>query len=1172
MEYVSLHNHSSYSPLLALSSPKELFARAKELGQKAIAISDYGTMASAWDGYELAKETGLKFIVGRECYFTEDTANPEKKLRYLVLLAMNAEGYRNLLLLHRESFDHSILIMKKIIPVIDWKLLEKYQEGLICLTACGNGIVGQLLNSNQLDAAEKTLLRLKGIFGDRLGAEIQAHNLNTNATDYRGKVNQIFTNQHIIRLAKKHQIRIVPTSNTHYTLKEDADAHDTELAIGSMRPVYSNNRMKFDVSDFYLKSGDEVKAFFARNYGEDFAAEICQNTVYFADRCENSNWINPQFATPGRKELPVFPVQDQPDFSQFQEWLTNQKEEWKTLDQDKSYLRYCCEKSFQEMVPKESQQIYRARLEEEIDTFYYCGVSSYLLITADFINWARSNEITVGFGRGSGAGSLVGYLLGIHLVDPIKYGLVFERFFSKLRNDFADIDTDISQNGREKVIQYIIKKYGKENVGQITNIVTMKPKVYVKDLARSHQLGGDTKQAVFIGQSAADCLSADTKNVDDGVKQSAIFAEYSKRYPEFLKYKKICNKTRTYGVHAGAIVISSRPLASIVPVRKDRDGSLVIEFDKDRAEKAGLIKMDVLGVKTYDIVDLTNQLIREQGKEIPKVDLHGFNEKTYDLISKGETSCVFQLGTSAGTIDLCRKIKPQSIEDLATINTLARPQAREIRANYIKARSGKHKVKLLHPSLERAMKDHYGFSIYDESLLVLSSDVAGWTLAEADQLRKLTKAKGKYPEKARKARESFIGDAIKRGVDEQAAIKIWEEIIEPFGSYSFNKSHSVCYSVLGYQTAYLKAHYPLEFLLANLKFELQANTPTAAEDAANIKNEIRKLGKKILAPDINLSDISYKIEDQETLRTGFEGIKFLGDDAMEDIIAKRPFISFDDFMLRIDPKKVKAPAIQALTASGALDRFKIPRKLIFLYSADYKKKLQVWKKKHDPSKEKFEYGYPEMNEWSVQELYALEYKYMSEAFIGGKKEAYPGFFNQPSIPIKAILKMPNKEFLSSVRGEIKSIFEFKVKKETSKNVGQDMMKAVLEADNGEQISITFFPDGLKEAQKRIKEMVGTKYKLDVGLAIQFNGAVNVYNDDTGIIVRELMDICPPPQLPKDLKVKKTSKKPSTTSKLDDATPKELQENIEEAIEEITDDLFNLGYIDLEDDEDNDNDD
>jgi DNA polymerase-3 subunit alpha len=429
-DFVSLHNHTHFSILNSLVSPKELFARTKELGQNAVAVTDYGTLSGVWDSLKASKETGVKLIVGCELYFVNDLTLKDEKLRYIVLIAKNYQGYKNLLSINKHGFENSSIIMKRVFPIVDWAALEKYADGLICLTGCGNGIVGQLINDKNFDEAESTLKRLSDIFGSNLGVEIQTHNLARGATYYSGSVNQIFTNAQLIRLAKKLDLKLVPTTNSHYLKRDDSDVHDVLLAIGSMQPVYSNARIKYNVSDLYLKSGDEVKAFFTRNYGEEFAEELCANTVYFSELCEKPEWIDPRYSNPTGKELPIFPVENESDFQQFKTWLDSH-EQLKQLEQDKAYLRFKCEQAFDQKVPADKAAEYKARLDEELDVIEYHGFSSYMLIVADYISWARDNNIRVGLGRGSVGGSLIAFLLGIHGADPIKYKLILQDSITK---------------------------------------------------------------------------------------------------------------------------------------------------------------------------------------------------------------------------------------------------------------------------------------------------------------------------------------------------------------------------------------------------------------------------------------------------------------------------------------------------------------------------------------------------------------------------------------------------------------------------------------------------------------------------------------------------------------------------------------------------------------------
>jgi DNA polymerase III alpha subunit/intein/homing endonuclease len=1609
-EFVNLHNHTSFSILDSLISVKDLFTTAKALGQTAVALTDHGSCAGVWDALKASKETGVKLIIGVESYFLNHVSQKEDRFRHIILLAKNAVGYKNLLSLNKEGFDNAATFAKKVYPLIDWQLLEKYKEGLICLTSCSNGIIAQLLMNKQFEEAEKQLLQLQALFGEDLGLEVQANTLKRNASAYNDVIEQVFVNAQIIKLARKHNIRAVATANSHYLKKEDHETHDVLMAIGSHQPIYSNFRLRYTCPEFYLKTGEEVKTFFERNYGEEYAKELCANSLFFADRCEFPAWIDPKFSNPTGKELPEFPCQDEADYATFQQWQSRQPETILALAEDKQFLRYRCEKIFDDKIPSDKREFYLQRLEEELDVLYYCGVSSYMLIVADYINWCKNNNVSVGPGRGcltgdtlvqtdvgfkkiqevmvgdrvfthtgkkqavnktmvyevkneelleiklenafntlkltndhkifackreyveenkqysypyqttvnsksikikltepkwieaqslkegdfiyttfpslmneeefrttydladftthnqitatsiqvknkivsnlsireiarqtgisfatvqkaknntlqktsskmsfiekhlaslgisfnewqtlprwhiqnverfiklddellyllgrftgdgsiryqqrnginysfnkddkygiervanyfsrlgfnvyhnannnhtskaysldigitslsflfkslfpdyqntsqtkhlpiffrqlnrhqlivlmrglidsdgcstkssesikttslrlaqeikealnllhiassvciepantnygrnnstsytiyfrginksrqeqkifgngyyskitkinnykadfvydisvnedksyltssgvvhnSAGGSLVAYLLGIHEADPIKFGLVFSRFFNKLKSDFADVDVDFSKEKRHLVIDYIVKKYGKDNVASISNFITMKPKIYIKDVSRACELGGNRESAIEIGNAIADCISAETKNIDTAIKEFPLFSEYIKKYPQLEQFKSICNTPRALGTHAAGLIISKRPLHHIVPVRRDKDNSVLIEYDKYLAEENGLVKMDLLGLETLDIIDQTNKLIRANGKITPKIDYHQYDEKTYDLISRGDTYGVFQFGISGGTIDLCKKIKPKCIEDLAIITTLARPASRDIREDFIKTREGKREVILLHPLLGSAFNSTYGFPLYDESLLILAKDVAGWDLDEADKLRKLTKEKGKNPAKAAQWEREFIAGSVKNGVNAEIASQIWDKVVVPFGRYSFNKSHAVLYSFISFHTAYLKAHYPIEFLIANLLAEIKSNAPNAASNIAKIKGEIRSHKIKIVPPDINQSELRYVMRGSQLI-TGLDALKFVSDDAVKDIIAKRPFTSFQDFMSRVDSRTVRANTIQALAAAGCLEMFGIPRHLIFLYCSDYRKKLQVWSKKHDPTQEQFIYPFPEEPAWTKPERYAQEVFYLGEGFSCSKKEAYGQFFKEGGFDsLGKVKKAEDRDFFRSIKAIVVDLFLFKVKKANSKYVGQEMAKLVIEDINGERCGLTIFPDRWKLMQARIKERMGNRFKFEPGVAIHFSGTSNLYEEEIGMIMNELIDIAPPPQRPADLQSKKINLRPKKSGS--EANNGTITSNPMSLFNEMEDFMFDAGLIDLDD--------
>lgn len=1115
--YVSLHNQTEYSILDSACSVKDLFAKAKELEMPAIAITDHSSFASIYDAYKESQKTKVKLIVGCEYNYSE---NKTDSISHVILLAKNLVGFQNMLQLNFEAYQNGIEGSKKIFPIVNFDLLSKYSEGTICLTACGNGILSQVIMNKNKELTKQRLDKLKQIFKDDLYIEIQANNLKRFSNGYLNAIDQVFINRQLIKLAKENNVKVVPSSNTHYVNKGENKIHDTLLAIGAHQNVYSNYRLKYEDDEFYLKSENEIISFFSRNYTEEFAKEIVNNTIEINEKCESPEWIFPKYTNESGKELPEFDVKSQPDYREFEIWLSNQDEKIKSKQEDVQYLRFRTFKFLPNRLSKISTKDmpkYLNQIEIDLDTFEYCNISSYMLIVADYIDFCRQNDIPFGPGRGSTGGSIVNYILGIHNADPLKYGLVLERFHNKKKKAVSDIDADFSQKERHYVLDYISRKYGKSNVAHVSNLIKLTPKVYVRDITRAHDLGGSQEESVELGNKIADSISSEIHSIDQALNEAPIFCEYAKKYKQLIENKSLCNKPRAFGTHAAGIIIGKRQLSKIAPLRMDKDGSVALEMDKELAEENGLIKMDILGLSTLDIIKRTRELIALSGKDLPEVDVEEYDEKTYDLISSGNTMCVFQFGTSAGTIDLCKKLKPKSIEDLAAITTLARPASKDIRENYILTKLGKKQPELLHPSLKNALEATYCFPLYDESLLILAKDVAGWELDEADKLRKLTKEKGKNPQKAKQWEEEFVDGAIKNGLSKEDAQKIWDKIVSPYGKYSFNKAHAVLYSMISFETAYYKAHFPVEFLIANLMQELESNAPDSEENVAKIKQEIRSYGVKILPPDINNSSMEYVLDENNNLITGLKGIKFVGDDAIQSIIALRPFNSFKDFMARVDSSLVRANAIQALAASGAFDSFRITRKNIWKYCSDYRKTLTNWKKKHSINDE-FSYKFENVqDEWNVDELYALEKHFMGEAFICTPAKAYKSFFSNQYMLVNQIKKIQDKSKIKSFKCILNDFVELTIKKETSKFFGKTMVKAIVEDSSRNTISLTIFPDRWEDL---IKKMAQAKIKFEPGIAMHISCTSNIYEDEVGIIYDGIYEVSNYPQLPKDIKEKK----------------------------------------------------
>ncbi len=1177
-DYVSLHNHTVWSIMDSLIWPEKLFAKAKEYGQSAIAVTDHATLAAAWDSLKYSKQYGVKLIIGCEFFFTDDLSNESEKLRHIILLAKNQEGYKNLLLAHKLANDNFILLSKKVVPRIDWNILKKCSKGLICITGCGNGILSKLINTRQPDKAFEQAQRLKDIFGDNLAFEIQPHAMKRNAGYYNSHEDQTFVNNKLIEFADKLNIKIVATTNAHYLTKDQWEAHDTEIAIGHSMPVKSVARLRYPVNEFYIKTRDEVESFFRRTYGNR-AAEFCDNSLIISNMCEPPEWIAPQFSNPSGKELPEFRVMDQPDYTEYCMWLLKQNNKIQELSEDKSYLRYLCDKALVDRIPQDKWQEYCARLEEEFEVLEFHNFSSYFLIVSDFVSCYRKNNIVYSPGRGSVGGSLIAYLIDIHDADPIKYELIFSRFLNKFKTSFPDCDNDISSSGRADIQAYLIKKYGEENVCHVSNINTVTPKLFARDIARAFEFGGNQKAAVAIGTFIADSIPDDVKTIKSALKDAPLFAEYAIKYPQLKKFAEVFDGLpKAWSTHAGGIIIGKRPLVDIVPLRKDKDGNIAIESEKNRAEENGLVKIDILGLSTLDIIESTIKLIKQAGKEFDINELRNYDGndlKSYELMTSGQICGVFQLGDSPGTTSYTMKYKPNNIEDLAYITTLVRPAQSNIRASFLETRFSAKKIPLLHPNLSKSLNNTYGYAIFEECLMYIGQDIAGWDLHECDNLRKMTKDKGKHPEKVAQWRDNFIRDAkINKGIDKEIASEIWSSLIEGFGGYGFNKSHAVLYSMLTFQTAYLKSHYPLEFLAANLMFEVQSAALSAKENITTIKNEIRSRNIKILPPNINNSDIAYKIIDENTLMTGLDAIKFLGKNALPEILKKRPFISFEDFVYRIDGRKLDCRGIQALAAVGCFDEFGFTRKQIFLYGGDFKKKVQLWVKKGLPIKD-FKYPWSEeVGEWTVSEKYAMEFKYIGEGLCCKPSEAYSGFFNNRALDFSTMEeKYPDtgndgEKFYISVEqgiveGIVKRFFEFKVKKEGSRIFGESMAKIELEDPYGNKIAMTLFPSKLKHFKYRLKELSGNKIKLEPGIGIYCSCQVNRYESSLSLIFEDLKQCAPIPQEPKDQERKSIKMKMPIIRKNKRARKVEVND----FIDQIEDEMTEAGLDEFEEDSD-----
>jgi DNA polymerase-3 subunit alpha len=1134
--FVHLHAHTSIGSMQdAMTSVDNMFERAAEIGQVALAITDHGTMAGVFDARKASKKYGVKYIPGIEAYFVDDVSDKQKR-RHIVLLATNETGYRNLLHLNWEghlSLQY-VPILGKVFPRVDWNMLKKYNEGVICLTACGSGVLAKKMfehnddgewsqdtcDTNVAEAAKK----LKNIFGDRLYLEVQPHSLKAYSRSRKtgdfvlGKegnkivvADQDYLNLNLIKLGKKLGIPLVAATDIHYLDKEDAKIHDMLIAIRDKVPVSDPTRYRYDVEEFYVKNSGDIISHFTKLANRKLALELCNNSVEIASKCEEPTYLDTH-----ETRFPQFDIKNEDDYEDFVKWNSCQKK--KAKQEDHAFMRFRCVKGFKEKyghLKGKERKKYIKRMMDEIEIFELRNFCSYMLIVSDFILAAKAQKIPVGPGRGSVGGSLVANLLDIHSVDPIKYGLLFERFHNKEKKAYPDIDTDFSPDGRDWVEQYIVNKYGREKVAHVSNLSRMTPKVVVKDIARSLELGGSKSEAFKIANRITDAIPDNCNTFDEALQKSSDFRKYCAKYPELEEYgRKLTGLEKAYSTHAAGIVIGDIPLSTYVPLRIDKNGSVAVQYDKDRCEEVGLIKIDILGLEHLKIIDNTVKNARSLGLECPDPDDVPFDdEKVWSAISKGRTMCVFQM-ESPHMKALCKLIKPKDIEDLSIINALGRPAAgkRDKKKNrppprnvYIARRDGKEKVSARYECLENSLKETLGICVYEEQLMNLAADSAGWDRNAADGLRKLTKMKGKDPALAKKLEESFIDDTVSfSGIKENQARDIWENVIEPFSGYGFNKAHGVLYSINGYHSAYYKYYYPAAFMAAVLKSEVEkASSPTRESNIRAYKKEAKRLGITIRAPDINFSGRSFTVLDEKTIVTGLAAVKGVGEKAVNNIIEERnkhPFNSFGDFLLRTSSSLVRKNVIQPLAKSGCFDNIDITRKNAHEYFSTIRtgvnkhfKKVSdegrdAWNVLDDyVAKDKFESD----DEWDLKEKLQGEQETLGEYISGTANDIYDGFFTGKNVT--SLAKIKSLSGGHNIRTEAFIVDVKQKKTKSGKNIGSIRADCVLQDVDG------------NTAQLKVWSDQWAKYKnvLSIGRPIRAVCKINIYHDNISLVLERI---------------------------------------------------------------------
>jgi DNA polymerase-3 subunit alpha len=884
LDFTHLHVHTQYSLLDGLSKDEDLAAAAKAYGMDALAITDHGAMYGTIHFYNTMRNNGIKPLIGLEAYYTAGSRldkSREFKTNHLLLLAKNLTGYHNLMMLtsiaHLEGFYYK--------PRIDWETLEKYHEGLIATSSCPQGEIPQFLQKGEIDKAEDRLRAYLDMFGDDFYIELQRH-------DGLEKMLKPL-NEELVKLSRKFGVPLIATNDVHYVRADDARAQDALLAIQTRTTLDDKNRFTMiDSPTYYLKSKEEMSDLFSD------LPEAIKNTRKIADKVDLT-------IPTGKMIYPKFPV---PAGKTPEDYL-------KELVYEKMESRY----------PHPDQAI-KDRVDYELEVICTKGYASYFLITQDFINWAKTHGVRIGPGRGSAAGAIISYILRITSVDPLLHGLQFERFMNPQRPSPPDIDVDIADVGRDRVIEYVTEKYGTDKVAQVITFGTMEARAAIRDIGRV--LGLPYSDPDLVAK-----LIPLGSSIDEALTTVTELQELYKnpKYKELLDLaKRVEGVARHSSTHAAAVIIADQPLTNYAPVQRDsKEGKITTQYDmyaldlNVKPDAVGLLKMDFLGLRNLTILQNAVNLVKSE-RDV-KVDLSGLpldDKKVFALLARGETTGVFQM-ESPGMRRLAKQLKPDVFGDIVALIALYRPGPMALIPEFVKGKLEPDSVKYLHPDLKPILGETYGIAVYQEQVLKIANVMAGYSLGEADILRR---AMGKKSvETMKKEHTKFIKQSGEKGYSESLAEKVWS-FVERFAGYGFNKAHATSYAMIAYQTAYLKAHYPVEYMTALMSAE------SGRDDKMMLSlEECRTMGVKVLSPHINHSQADFTIEkdkdslDGRAIRFGFTAIKNVGTAAIDNLLLERTgageFKSFTDFIARVDTQKVNKKVLESLIKVGAFDAF-----------------------------------------------------------------------------------------------------------------------------------------------------------------------------------------------------------------------------------------------------------
>lgn len=961
MSFAHLHVHTEYSLLDGSNKIKEYVSRVKELGMNSAAITDHGVMYGVIDFYREARKQGIKPILGCEVYvapnsrFDRETAGGESRYHHLVLLAENNTGYANLMKIVSRGFTEGYYYK----PRVDKDLLRQYHEGIIALSACLAGEVQRYLSRGLTEEAKKVALEYQDIFGKgNFFLEMQDH----------GIPEQQLVNQRQIQLSKETGIELVVTNDIHYTYAEDAKPHDILLCIQTGKKLDDENRMRYEGGQYYVKSPQEMEALFP------YAKQALENTQKIADRCE----VEIEF---GVTKLPKYDVPD---------GMTS----WE-------YLNKLCWEGLEKHYGAPSREL-KERLRYELDTIRSMGYVDYFLIVWDFIKYAKDHGIAVGPGRGSAAGSIVSYCLEITNIDPIRYQLLFERFLNPERVTMPDIDVDFCFERRQEVIDYVVRKYGKDRVVQIVTFGTLAARGVIRDVGRVMDL-----PYAFVDSIAKMIPQELNITIDKALQMNPELRKTYENDPQVKLLIDMCKRLeglpRHSSMHAAGVVIGQREIDDFVPLSRASDGSITTQFTMTTLEELGLLKMDFLGLRTLTVIQNAVQLAKSKNPELDMDQIDYNDKQVLSYIGTGKTDGIFQL-ESGGMKGFMKELKPNSLEDIIAGISLYRPGPMDFIPQYIRGKNDAGSITYDCPQLEPILAPTYGCIVYQEQVMQIVRDLAGYTLGRSDLLRRaMSKKKGDVMQKERQIfvygdEENGVPGCIKNGIDEKTANKIYDEMID-FAKYAFNKSHAAAYAVVSYQTAYLKYYYPVEYMAALMTSVIENPSKVAEYIYA-----CRQMNIQILSPDINRGIGNFSVDGND-IRYGLAAIKSIGRPVIAAIIEDRdefgPFKNLEDFISRMSVKDgLNKRAIEHLIKSGALDCLGGMRKQfmsIYVQIVDHvnqEKKyamtgqMTLFDMVGEEEKEQFEIKLPDVGEYSKENLLAFEKEVLGVYLSGHPLQEY----------------------------------------------------------------------------------------------------------------------------------------------------------------------------------------